>query len=97
MKDIRFSFLACWAGVNLSNTENSILKLRELFVDGKIQAAAARRAFLPLWRALLIDAQRYNNILWAWRAYNEESQKSSGRKFVSIQGLEEDHYNWFMN
>lgn len=98
MKKIRFSqvFNVCLYNVSLS--ENRIINLIDTFESGKIVAAAARRAFLELWSAFLIDVRRYNSVLVAWREYDSDSLKNSnfrGCKYINQNEITEMYYNYF--
>lgn len=96
MKKIRFAALAAVAGENLSNSQLAIMRLQDSVKDGKIQAAAARRAFLPLWNAFVIDANRYNRILSGWADYDQQSRKDSRYCKCDIINYVSEFYNWFM-
>ena len=81
---------------NVCTSEVAILKLQDDFTSGRVSAAAARRAFLPLWDSFVIDCNRYNSVLDAWYKYDEMSYKEAKKKEIYFPGLVSRYYNWFM-
>ena len=73
MKKIRFFQVFNVCVYNVAFSESKILNLIDDFETGRIAAAAARRRFLDLWYNFIIDVQRYNRVLIAWRVYDADS------------------------
>lgn len=89
MKKIRFSQILSRLSENLGNSHLAILRLQDSFKDGKITAAAARRAFLPLWAAFVIDRDRFNKVLGAY-------EKIFDNKEWYFADVNNSIYEWFM-
>ena len=96
MKKIRFSQISGQIAYNMDLFECKILQVQESFTDGKITAAAARRAFLPLWSWFLHYVNRYNSILQAWKQYDRDSYDKSRFYPVSVDEITGKYYKWFM-
>ena len=83
----------------LGSSELAVMHLIDDFEEGRICAAAARRLFWSsgnrcgLWKALLIDAKRFNCLLSALTEIDPEAAKSW--KAVDLAELQVKYYDYF--
>ena len=83
----------------LGSSELAVMHLIDEFEDGRICAAAARRLFWSsnnrpgLWRALIIDAKRFNCLLAALADVDPETAKNWHP--VDLAELQVKYYDYF--
>ena len=95
MKKLTLSRLLTKCSDNVANSEIAIIHLINNFEDGRICAAAARRAFRGgLWSAFVIDAKRYNTILSAWAAV--EPEKTKGLHIIDLAECSAKYFDYFV-